>query len=64
VLEAIEDSRAATVLQTAQRLLQEYAEQIPNTTQRRSFLENVATHRDLLRAGMGAAVVPVPSSAS
>jgi hypothetical protein len=49
VLEAIQDTRAATVLQTAQRLLQEYAAQIPNTALRRSFLENVATHRDLLR---------------
>jgi predicted ATPase len=61
VLEAVQDSRAATVLQTAQRLLQEYAAQIPNTALRRSFLDNVATHRDLLRAGTGAAAVPVPS---
>src|SRR5262249_5129094 len=45
VLEAIHDSRAATVLQTGQRLLQEYAEQIPNTALRRSFVENVAAHR-------------------
>jgi hypothetical protein len=58
-LEAIHDTRVATVLQTAQRLLQEYAEQIPNTALRRSFLDNVATHRDLLRAGTGAAAVPV-----
>jgi tetratricopeptide (TPR) repeat protein len=64
VLEAVQDSRAATVLQTAQRLLQEYAEQIPNTALRRSFLENVATHRELLRAGTGAAAVPVPSAAA
>jgi hypothetical protein len=52
------------VLQTAQRVLQEYAAQIPNTTLRRSFLENVATHRELLRAGTGAAAVLVPFSAA
>jgi predicted ATPase/DNA-binding SARP family transcriptional activator len=62
VLEAVHDSRAATVLQTAQRLLQDYAEQIPNTMLRRSFLENVATHRELLRAGTRAAARLVPSS--
>jgi tetratricopeptide (TPR) repeat protein len=61
VLEANHDPRAATVLETAQRLLQEYAAQIPNTALRRSFLQNVAAHRDLLRAGTRAAAVPVPS---
>jgi hypothetical protein len=62
VLEAIQDARAATVLRDVQRLLQEYAEQIPNTMLRRSFLENVATHRELLCAGTGATAVFVPSS--
>jgi hypothetical protein len=50
VLEAIQDTRAATVLRDAQRLLEGYAEQIPNTALRRSFLENAAAHRDLLHA--------------
>jgi tetratricopeptide (TPR) repeat protein len=58
VLEASGDPRAAAVLQTARRLLQECAEQIPDTTLRRSFLENVVTHRELLGTG----AVPVPSS--
>jgi tetratricopeptide (TPR) repeat protein len=61
VLEAVQDTRAATVLQAGQHLLQEYAAQIPNTALRRSFLNNVATHRELLRAGTGAAAVALPS---
>jgi len=61
VLEANHDPRAATVLETAQRVLQEYAAQIPNTALRRSFLDNVATHRELLRADTGAAAVALPS---
>jgi hypothetical protein len=64
VLEALHDSRAATVLRDAQRLLQKYAEQIPNTAQRRSFLENVAAHRDLLRAATANAAIDAPSSAA
>ena len=64
VLEAAKDRRAAMVLQTAQGLLQEYAEQIANTRQRLLFLSNVATHRELLGAGTGAAAVPSASSAA
>jgi tetratricopeptide (TPR) repeat protein len=55
ILEASDDPRAATVLQTALRLLHEYADGITEDALRQSFLENVATHRELLRAGTGVA---------
>ena len=44
-----------TVLRAALRRLHAYAGQIADDALRRSFLENVATHRELLRAGRGAA---------
>jgi tetratricopeptide (TPR) repeat protein len=50
VLEAVGDPRATTVVQTAQRLLREYADSIADAALRRSFLANVATHRALLEA--------------
>jgi tetratricopeptide (TPR) repeat protein len=49
------DPRAGSVLCDALRLLQAYADHIADDALRRSFLENVATHRALLRAGRGAA---------
>ena len=56
VLDAVHDPRAATVLQTGQRLLHEYADSISDDALRRSFLENVPTHRELQQAGTGVAV--------
>ena len=50
VLEASGDARAASLVQRAAQRLRECAEQIADEAQRRSFLENVAAHRDLLRA--------------
>jgi hypothetical protein len=49
VLEANGDPRAATVLQTAHDLLQEYAGHIADDALPSSFLENVPTHRELRR---------------
>jgi tetratricopeptide (TPR) repeat protein len=63
VLKATDDPRAATVLQAAQRLLQEYADHITDDALRQSFLENVPTHRELLRAGAGAAAIASASVA-
>lgn len=51
VLKANGDPRAAGVLETAQRLLHEYADTITDDTLRKSFLENVVVHRELLHAG-------------
>jgi hypothetical protein len=48
VLEENGDPRAATVLQDGQRLLREYADRIADDALRQSFLNNVATHRELL----------------
>jgi tetratricopeptide (TPR) repeat protein len=64
VLEATHDPRAAMVLAAAQRSLHANADQIADDVLHRSFLDNVAAHRDLLRAGTGAAAVPVPSFAA
>jgi tetratricopeptide (TPR) repeat protein len=50
VLDALHDPRAATVAQAGQRLLHAYAESIPDPTLRRSFLENVAVHREIADA--------------
>jgi predicted ATPase/DNA-binding SARP family transcriptional activator len=50
VLKANGDPRAAAVLQTAQRLLYEYADTITDDALRKSFLENVVVHRELLGA--------------
>nr|PZN19169.1 MAG: hypothetical protein DIU80_21945 [Chloroflexota bacterium] len=51
VLDALRDPRAAAVLEAGQRLLREYADNIASPALRQSFLENVATHRELLAAG-------------
>ena len=48
VLRATEDSRAEDVLNAAHRLLQEQADKIDDEALRRSFLENVATHREII----------------
>jgi predicted ATPase/DNA-binding SARP family transcriptional activator len=58
VLDAVHDPRAAALLQTAQRLLHEYADTITDDLLRRSFLENVATHRAILEAAGTAHILP------
>lgn len=57
VLQANGDPRAETILTTAYRLLQERAARIEEEALRRSFLENVAVHREIVaayRARLGA----------
>jgi len=49
VLRANQDSRAQTVLSTAHRLLREQAARITSEEMHRSFLENVAAHREIAR---------------
>jgi tetratricopeptide (TPR) repeat protein len=49
VLQAHEDARAAGVLRTAHTLLQERAAGIEDERLRRSFLENVPAHQELIR---------------
>jgi DNA-binding SARP family transcriptional activator/Tfp pilus assembly protein PilF len=49
VLDAMDDPRAGTILVTAYSLLQERAEVIPDEDARRSFLENVSAHREIVR---------------
>jgi ATP/maltotriose-dependent transcriptional regulator MalT len=53
VLAATHDPRAAAVLQTARQRLRSAADTIEDTALRRSFLEQVATHRELLRGAGG-----------
>jgi tetratricopeptide (TPR) repeat protein len=48
VLRANEDPRAGEVLRTAHRLLQEWAAKIDDEKWRRSFLENVPAHREIV----------------
>jgi hypothetical protein len=48
VLRANQDPRAEAVLNTAYHLLQEQAAKIADEELRRSFLENVAAHREIL----------------
>lgn len=48
ILLAAQDPRAADVLQTACTILQQYAEHIQEAELRVSFLENVASHRQVL----------------
>ncbi len=50
VLEASSDPRAAGVLRAAYDLLLEYASHISDAAPRRSFLESVATHYEILQA--------------
>jgi hypothetical protein len=47
VLRASDDPRAGDVLDTAHCLLQQWAAQIDDPELRRSFLENVADHREI-----------------
>ena len=50
VLEAGQDPRARDVLVTAHDLLQERAAKIDDEEMRRSFLENVTAHREIIAA--------------
>jgi len=50
VLRANRDPRAQAILQTAYDLLQEQAIKITDAEMRRSFLENVAAHREIIQA--------------
>jgi predicted ATPase len=59
VLEAVQDSRAEDVLQRAYRWLQERADQIQNEALRRSFLQNVAVHRSIVKKSESTNVPPV-----
>ncbi|MCP4527659.1 MAG: tetratricopeptide repeat protein, partial [Aestuariibacter sp.] len=54
VLQASGDSRAAGVLQSAHAALQEQAARIPDEDTRRSFLENVPWHREIVAAWQAA----------
>ncbi|MCP4536399.1 MAG: tetratricopeptide repeat protein [Chloroflexi bacterium] len=49
VLNTNQDSRARDILTSAHRLLQERAAKITDDDMRRSFLENVAAHREIVR---------------
>jgi len=49
ILRANLDPRAEAILSTAHRLLQEQAAQIGDEETRRSFLDNVAAHREIVR---------------
>jgi hypothetical protein len=55
VLQADQDPRASAVSETAHALLQERAAKIQDETQRRSYLENVPFHREIVREWKGAA---------
>jgi tetratricopeptide (TPR) repeat protein len=48
VLDASHDDRAGAVLQTAYKLLTDYASQISDERARRLFLEEVAVHHDII----------------
>jgi tetratricopeptide (TPR) repeat protein len=48
VLAASQDPRAGDILETAHRLLQEQARSIPDEEARRSFLENIPAHRQVV----------------
>jgi len=50
VLHAAADSRAPEVLTTAHTLLQAQAARIPDAPTRRSFMENIAAHREIVAA--------------
>jgi predicted ATPase/DNA-binding SARP family transcriptional activator/Tfp pilus assembly protein PilF len=50
VLRAAQDARAREILTTARHLLQEQAAKISDEEMRRSFLENVAAHREITAA--------------
>jgi hypothetical protein len=48
ILRASDDAQAAEVLEAAYQLLQARAEKIEKEELRRSFLENVAAHREIV----------------
>jgi hypothetical protein len=50
VLQAAGDPRATKVLETAHATLQQRAAKIPDEAMRRSFLENVPYHREIVAA--------------
>jgi hypothetical protein len=50
VLQTSGDSRAQTILSAAHSLLQERAAKIEDQTLRRSYLENVAVHKEIAEA--------------
>ena len=50
ILQASQDSRAGEILRTTHRLLQTYASKIDDEKMRRSFLENVVAHREIISA--------------
>jgi len=52
-LRAKDDPRAGQVLHTAHRLLYERAAKIEDEEMRRSFLENVPAHREIIEAAVG-----------
>ncbi|MCP4542135.1 MAG: tetratricopeptide repeat protein [Chloroflexi bacterium] len=58
VLRAVQDPRARTVLDTTYHLLQEQAAKITDDEMRRSFLENVDVHREIVREFAEASATP------
>lgn len=50
VLQAVQDDRAAALLARAYRALEEQASSLKDETTRRSFLENVPSHREIVSA--------------
>jgi predicted ATPase/class 3 adenylate cyclase len=50
VLQALQDSRASAILETANQQLQEQASKIPDLDARRLFLENVPWNREIVAA--------------
>jgi hypothetical protein len=63
VLEANSDPRAVGVLRVAQQRLLERADAIADPALRRSFLENVATHRELMSAATKAVILAASAPA-
>jgi hypothetical protein len=53
VLQASQDPRADEILVTAYTLLQNWAAEIDDEALRRSFLENVGTHQEIIRLWQG-----------
>ncbi len=64
ILSAAGDPRAGEVLRSAYRALHEQAERIPDPALRRSFLENVAVHREIAAAHEAAPRQPSPGAVS
>ncbi len=62
VLQACQDSRAQDILATAHHLLQEQAAQITDDELRRSFLENVAVHREIIQEFARRQPAPAPDT--